>query len=78
MSRFAWFFVPVLVSATAFAESPGPFDWPQWQGPDRNAVSAEPGLLQQWPEDGPPLAWRIGDLGAATVRRRSPRDKSSG
>jgi alcohol dehydrogenase (cytochrome c) len=38
-------------------------DWPQWQGPDRNAIAKESGLLQQWPEDGPPLAWRIEGLG---------------
>ncbi|MGI9445862.1 MAG: PQQ-binding-like beta-propeller repeat protein [Rubripirellula sp.] len=38
-------------------------DWPQWQGPDRNTMSKEKGLLQQWPENGPPLAWRIDGLG---------------
>ncbi|QEG38140.1 outer membrane protein assembly factor BamB family protein [Roseimaritima ulvae] len=38
-------------------------DWPQWQGPDRNAISQETGLLQQWPEAGPPLAWRVDGLG---------------
>ncbi|MHC4743421.1 MAG: outer membrane protein assembly factor BamB family protein [Planctomycetota bacterium] len=38
-------------------------DWPQWQGPNRDARSAETGLLKQWPENGPPLAWRIDKLG---------------
>ena len=38
-------------------------DWPQWQGVDRTAVSNETGLLQEWPEAGPPLAWRIEGLG---------------
>jgi len=38
-------------------------DWPQWQGPDRNSVSKETGLLKEWPSDGPPLAWRINGLG---------------
>jgi outer membrane protein assembly factor BamB len=38
-------------------------DWPQWQGPDRNAISSAKGLLQQWPEGGPPLAWKITGLG---------------
>ena len=38
-------------------------DWPQWQGPDRNAVSKERGLLQEWPQDGPPLAWKSTGLG---------------
>lgn len=39
------------------------YDWPQWQGPDRNAISKEKGLQQEWPKDGPPLAWRITGLG---------------
>jgi outer membrane protein assembly factor BamB len=38
-------------------------DWPQWQGPDRNAVSKERGLLQEWPEEGPPLEWKATGLG---------------
>jgi outer membrane protein assembly factor BamB len=36
----------------------GANDWPQWQGPDRNAVSKEKGLLQEWPKDGPPVVWQ--------------------
>ena len=39
------------------------FDWPQWQGPDRNAVSKEAGLLKEWSKDGPPLAWKVKGLG---------------
>lgn len=38
-------------------------DWPQWRGPERNAISQEKGLLQEWPKEGPPLAWRIEGLG---------------
>jgi alcohol dehydrogenase (cytochrome c) len=38
-------------------------DWPQWQGPDRNAISKEKGLLQQWPADGPSIAWKTKGLG---------------
>jgi outer membrane protein assembly factor BamB len=33
-------------------------DWPQWQGPDRNAISKETGLLKEWAAGGPPLAWK--------------------
>jgi len=43
--------------------SSGAADWPQWQGPDRNAISQERGLLQEWPESGPPLAWKAENLG---------------
>ena len=38
-------------------------DWPQWQGPDRNAISKETGLLKEWPKDGPQLAWKTTGLG---------------
>jgi outer membrane protein assembly factor BamB len=38
-------------------------DWPHWQGPSRDAVSKEAGLLQEWPNDGPPLAWKGTGLG---------------
>jgi outer membrane protein assembly factor BamB len=38
-------------------------DWPQWQGPDRTAISKESGLLKEWTKEGPPLAWKITGLG---------------
>jgi alcohol dehydrogenase (cytochrome c) len=38
-------------------------DWPQWRGPNRDGKSADTGLLKQWPENGPPLAWRVDTLG---------------
>lgn len=64
MTRLCTFLTVVSVTAacgwlsTASAE-----DWPQWQGPTRDAVSKETGLLQQWPQDGPPLAWKGSGLG---------------
>jgi outer membrane protein assembly factor BamB len=64
MKQYAWCLASVLLlSAAGFAAAPASFDWPQWQGPDRNAVSKEKGLLQEWPKDGPPLAWKIKGLG---------------
>ena len=38
-------------------------DWPQWRGPHRNAVSAETGLLNSWPEKGPQLDWHATGVG---------------
>lgn len=38
-------------------------DWPQWHGPNRDNLSAETGLLQQWPGGGPALAWKATGLG---------------
>jgi outer membrane protein assembly factor BamB len=49
--------------AAAWGGSAVADDWPQWQGPNRDAMSQEKGLLQEWAEDGPPLAWRVDGLG---------------
>src|SRR4051812_45320230 len=38
-------------------------DWLQWRGPNRDDVSLEKGLLQDWPADGPPLAWKAAAIG---------------
>src|SRR5438132_11152688 len=40
-----------------------PFDWPQWQGPERTAISHETGLLKKWPKEGPKLVWKAEKLG---------------
>jgi hypothetical protein len=61
MKHFAFILLLVLLSTSAFAQAS--FDWPQWQGPDRNAISKERGLLQAWPEKGPPLAWKANGIG---------------
>ena len=47
-------------TATARAQD---VSWPQWRGHNRDGKSAEHGLLQQWPEGGPPLAWRADGIG---------------
>ena len=39
-------------------------EWPQWRGALRDARSPEKGLLQAWPESGPPLIWRARGFGA--------------
>jgi outer membrane protein assembly factor BamB len=67
--RLLWCAAPLsalAVFVTSFAATPAArraFDWPQWQGQDRTAVSRETGLLQDWPKEGPPLAWQIDTLG---------------
>jgi outer membrane protein assembly factor BamB len=43
--------------------TPRPYDWPQWQGPERTAISKETGLLKTWPEGGPRLVWKANGLG---------------
>lgn len=39
-------------------------DWPQWRGPNRDGISHEKGLLQEWPKDGPKLLWKITNAGS--------------
>jgi outer membrane protein assembly factor BamB len=38
-------------------------DWPQWRGPQRDGISAEKGLLLEWPKEGPKLLWQVEDAG---------------
>jgi outer membrane protein assembly factor BamB len=40
------------------------FDWPQWQGPSRNGLTKETGLLKTWPEGGPKRLWLFEHCGA--------------
>lgn len=37
--------------------------WHQWRGANRDGISAETGLLQEWPANGPPVAWRATGTG---------------
>jgi outer membrane protein assembly factor BamB len=38
-------------------------DWPAFRGPQRDGICRETGLLKEWPENGPPLAWKTTGLG---------------
>jgi outer membrane protein assembly factor BamB len=49
--------LPAVVSNRAFD------DWPQWRGANRDGISTEKGLLKDWPQAGPPLAWRANGAG---------------
>jgi outer membrane protein assembly factor BamB len=49
--------------SVAFVTRVGAGDWPQWRGPMRNDISAETGLLRDWPSGGPPLVWKATGLG---------------
>jgi outer membrane protein assembly factor BamB len=53
----------VVLTLSCLAVHSAQFDWPQWQGADRTAVSKETGLLKSWPKEGPPLAWKVKGLG---------------
>lgn len=49
-------------AADGLIASPEP-GWPQWRGPRRDGVSAEKGLLGEWPEGGPRVLWSVTNLG---------------
>jgi outer membrane protein assembly factor BamB len=47
-------------------------DWPQYLGPNRNAISEETGILRSWPTGGPEVLWTVelGEgFGGAAVSR---------
>lgn len=48
-------------SSSLFAAKPG--DWPQWRGANSDGISQEKGLLTEWPEGGPKVAWQVDTLG---------------
>ncbi len=65
----------------------GKYDWPQWQGPERQASCLETGLLKNWPSEGPPLVWQTRKLGtgystpsvaAGAIYGMSQRDNNDG
>jgi outer membrane protein assembly factor BamB len=53
-------FVPLLAALLVpahAADVKSSKDWPQWRGPNRDAVCTETGLLREWPKGGPKLLW---------------------
>ncbi|MBA4388292.1 MAG: polyvinylalcohol dehydrogenase, partial [Verrucomicrobia bacterium] len=53
------FLFSMLTSATCVCAA----DWPCWQGSNRDARSADTGLLKEWPAGGPTQVWKVSDLG---------------
>ncbi|MBP86622.1 MAG: hypothetical protein CMJ64_07900 [Planctomycetaceae bacterium] len=60
--RLRAFFVSFVVTLLLAHTVTNADDWPQWRGPNRDAVSAETKLLSSWDEQ-PRLAWRASGLG---------------
>ena len=60
----AWSLIGIALFLSSNRETPlRAADWPQWRGVHRDAKSDESGLLQEWPKDGPHLAWKGTGLG---------------
>ncbi len=66
MAKWFGLFRLVSVCLIAFvcewAQAEGP--WPQWRGPHRDDISTETGLIQDFPEAGPPRLWIFQNCGA--------------
>lgn len=56
MKRIAAAVLSFSLLATPFTHADS---WPQYLGPDRNAVSSETGLLRSWPDEGPEVVWTV-------------------
>jgi outer membrane protein assembly factor BamB len=53
----------LVLSLSAMVSNRAVDDWPQWRGPNRDGISPETGLLKDWPQGGPPLAWKATGAG---------------
>jgi outer membrane protein assembly factor BamB len=62
MSSIQLVVVALAIAAPAPKDSSAPGDWPQWQGPNRDAKSSDTGLLTKWPADGPKLLFKTDKL----------------
>jgi outer membrane protein assembly factor BamB len=50
--------VLLALAATAAPVAARADDWPQWLGPERDAVWRETGIIEKFPVDGPRVRWR--------------------
>ena len=53
----------VLCASSILAAEPAKDSWPQWGGPNRDHKSLATGLMQEWPEGGPKLVWKLDNAG---------------
>jgi outer membrane protein assembly factor BamB len=63
MRRIILLAAAVIGSFSSLAAEAAPHDWPQWRGPNRDDLTTETGLLQDWPEGGPERVWLFEDCG---------------
>ena len=47
----------LVLQSSAISQVPATSAWRQWGGPHRNFVVDDPGLVEKWPETGPPVQW---------------------
>jgi len=57
------FLLLIILIAPIVAQAGDKTGWPCFHGPRRDNLSAETGLLQAWPDEGPRLLWTNSDIG---------------
>lgn len=60
----SWWLATAVAALACGAGQALAVDWPGWRGPNRDGLSPETGLLQEWPAGGPRLVFRAQGLGA--------------
>lgn len=63
MKKPALFVFALACLLTGLVNAASPGDWPQFRGPDRTGLSKDSGLLKEWPESGPAVAWSVDNVG---------------
>ena len=53
----AWLFRTTLLLCLILTAGASAADWPHVRGPNYDAISHETGLVDHWPESGPPVLW---------------------
>lgn len=56
--RLAAFLVGAWLTTGLGSQGAASAEWSQWRGPNRDGISAETGLLREWPAGGPRLVWQ--------------------
>ena len=61
--KSAWFVAPIIALAVVTGSAQGPRkvalgDWPEARGPNRDGVSRETGLIDNWAAGGENFRWR--------------------
>ncbi len=57
--RCSRYIVMVGCVLTAASQAVTGDNWPQFRGPNRDAISQETGLLRKWPDGGPRILWTV-------------------
>jgi outer membrane protein assembly factor BamB len=65
VNRTSWWILATLLCALPAGSQSAAVksDWPQFRGPNRDGVSADTGLLKEWPSAGPTLLWEAKGAG---------------